>query len=1047
MSSITPPTPQPSFFYTLVQQQQQQQQEQGQQHSKASWGYQQQRTDQDMSANSIMLLDVATIQGLLLYTIYLLHRLRFFQWRDVRKLTAFCHRQVLKVQSSSSLSSTLKSLQDKQTDRDLDQKVVEDMDQTNSHEEDGMIRTESEVDVAASDTGAKLDVSMIPVVTTPPSLLPKNGDEDGTTRSLDPALVIAAEAMVESMVKDEVVLSNAVMDNADVCVSINDKLPPEILSLVFAQLARCTHKHHPHAHRHHNKQKTRHLPPLLQPTSRTLLRCMLVCQSWYALIAPVVWKSPRVLWSRHWSKFFPVCVTMKDTRISGSSSSSSSSSTLILSSLSTTMETAMKAARATTTTTLHTMAVAAAAAATTAIEGGAQYDGLEVETVGRDIHHPTGVAQELEQEEWHTLVEHQDLSRTELEGLLASGQLIEKDRQELEHWLRWRKRERKRRIRQNQRRREQKQTQQQQQQQQRDRRHVTESSAPEANGGMEEGDLRTGSRVNDEICSESETEYEEEENDYYNNGFFHYDPSDDETPLMKLVAGFDSLCAMVRSGHSSSPKTPEASTPRSFLLNVMDRVRRHQAAKHARRRLAKLRPSDGLPVAFPLQSIGHWIQVMNLQQETPFPQRPCSQVLLTHHHHYNHHYHHHILGSVQPLTTARDHLRRLHHHPQRYHHQQEIGATSLFELEEPDSLPTRRDFVTDRTLKTILEHCPNLRRLTISECRGITDRGMQFLREAPCVTRGTLVSLHMATCYRITDQGLLNLVSAHRPSQKADGVTTTETLDVPRFESLDLAGCFQISDRGLVPLLEQCGTRLLQLRVSDCEKVSFDSVMALARHCPSIQWLDLARSGTLTEECLIQLSEQCPDLEWLNLARQNPNEPSSGTSSSENQEEQEEEDEEEEEEEENSGSADVQEDEDEVTSEVANEGEDIGEQQDPISDRAIARLCESCPRLQLLDLSYITTITNTAIESMSESATSLVCLTIIGCSGITTLSLTYLSKLRSKSGRLGCITMGDALGISEKDIEKIMEDTLSGWQKSFVEETNMGDILGRSWDE
>ncbi|KAG0003023.1 hypothetical protein BGZ65_002122, partial [Modicella reniformis] len=26
----------------------------------------------------------------------------------------------------------------------------------------------------------------------------------------------------------------------------------------------------------------------------------------------MVWKSPRVLWSRHWSRFFPVCVTKKD---------------------------------------------------------------------------------------------------------------------------------------------------------------------------------------------------------------------------------------------------------------------------------------------------------------------------------------------------------------------------------------------------------------------------------------------------------------------------------------------------------------------------------------------------------------------------------------------------------------------------------------------------------------------------------------------------------------------------------------------------------------
>lgn len=675
----------------------------------------------------------------------------------------------------------------------------------------------------------------------------------------------------------------------------------------------------------------------------------------------------------------------------------------------------MKAARATTATTM-TIASAISAAATTAATGGAQYDDMEIEVV-RDTNHHTSMQQESEQEE-HAMVENQNLSRAELEGLLASGQLTEQDRQELEQWLRWRKRDRIRRIRQCQRRRQQKQAQQQ-----RYRRRVTESgAAAEDNSDTEEENSRTGSPGKDEVCSESETEYEDEENNSCNNWFFSYDPSDDETPMMKLVAGFDSIRSMVRSDRLPSStammETHETSHARSFFSSVVGRIRRQHAAKQARRRLAELRPSDGLPTALPLQSIGQWIQVMNLQQETPFPQRLCSQVLAHHHHH-----HHHMHGSVQPLTTSRGYF----HHPQQQL-QQEIGATTTFEIEEPDSLPTRRDFVTDKTLKTILDHCPNLCRLTISECRGITDRGMQLIRDAPCVARGTLVSLHMAACYQITDQGLLNLVDA-QISSKAYGAAG---LAVPRFESLDLAGCFQISDRGLIPLLEQCGARLLQLRVSDCENVSFGSVMALTQHCPRIQWLDLARSGTLNEECLIQVSEQCPDLEWLNLARQNPNELSSTLSSSDNEEE----------EEQDSGPTDAEE-----ASEITHEGQDIDEQQEPISDRAIALLCESCPKLQLLDLSYISTITNTAIESLSESATSLVCLTIIGCSGITSQSLTYLARLRNKSSRLGCITMGDALGITEKDIEQIMEDTLSGWQKSFVDETNLSDILGRSWDE
>jgi hypothetical protein len=136
-----------------------------------------------------------------------------------------------------------------------------------------------------------------------------------------------------------------------------------------------------------------------------------------------------------------------------------------------------------------------------------------------------------------------------------------------------------------------------------------------------------------------------------------------------------------------------------------------------------------------------------------------------------------------------------------------------------------------------------------------------------------------------------------------------------------------------------------------------------------------------------------------------------------------------------------------VQNDPNNSDEDSIIRQDSITDRALALLCESCPKLQLLDLSYITTISNSAIESLSESAKSLVCLTIIGCPGITSQSLMYLARLRNNSGKLGCITMGDALGISEGDIEAIMQGTLSGWQKSLVDETNLGEILGRSWDE
>ncbi|KAF9154214.1 hypothetical protein BG015_001531 [Linnemannia schmuckeri] len=250
--------------------------------------------------------------------------------------------------------------------------------------------------------------------------------------------------------------------------------------------------------------------------------------------------------------------------------------------------------------------------------------------------------------------------------------------------------------------------------------------------------------------------------------------------------------------------------------------------------------------------------------------------------------------------------------------------------------------------------------------------------------------------------------------------------------------------------------------------------MALAKHCPNTEWLDLCRTGVLTEECLMLLAERCTNLEWLNLARVSPSVLGSSASSlggaeGDNN---------------NNASDDdggvtesnidgeagiEQDDGEEEEAEMENEktpmflnGDQLAKEgtnqvetqdqhekikEDSITDRALALLCESCPNLQLLDLSYISTISNSAMESLSETAKSLVCLTIIGCPGITSQSLLYLARLRNNSGKLGCITMGDALGISERDIEQIMQGTLSGWQKSLVDETNLGEILGRSWDE
>ncbi|KAF9979049.1 hypothetical protein BGZ73_007151 [Actinomortierella ambigua] len=519
---------------------------------------------------------------------------------------------------------------------------------------------------------------------------------------------------------------------------------------------------------------------------------------------------------------------------------------------------------------------------------------------------------------------------------------------------------------------------------------------------------------------------------------------------------------------SSSSSLEMTSRPFTFpFAGTLERLRKKQRARERRQRLSELCPLDGLPQALPLLSCGHWIKVINLQQDTPFrhhsslypqqylePRWRASRMVEQLHGNAsaiaaafplannvdndNHEqepqrrrrsYLSYLFGH-RPISDFDEETIENEEHPDQQQatmqeqQQQEtpihqrFALDADFDFKDTEAHPlTRHDFISDQTLQIILDHCPNLARLTLSECTRITDRGLEMIRDSECVAREQLVSLHLAGCWRITDKGLASLVASVPAASVDDTVsdcredtaasTASSTAEPSddlvhlRLESFDIAGCWQVTDQGVTTVLRACGVYLTHLRVSSCELVTGDTVLELAEHCPKIRWLDLARTGPIHDAAIQALATHCHQLEWLTLARAHPDEPSDGSS-------------------------------------------ELGE----ISDATIGKLCEWCPQLQLLDLSYNHSLTNESIELLSQHATSLVCLTIIGCSGITAQALYALAQLRNTSGKLSCITMGDALGISESDIERIMQGTLSGWQKSSVEETSMSDILGGlSWED
>lgn len=338
-------------------------------------------------------------------------------------------------------------------------------------------------------------------------------------------------------------------------------------------------------------------------------------------------------------------------------------------------------------------------------------------------------------------------------------------------------------------------------------------------------------------------------------------------------------------------------------------------------------------------------------------------------------------------------------------------------------LSTGVAYVTDLTVREVAFSCPNLRRLNISGCTNVTDRGMAFLARSACARR--LTSLNLERCVGITDVGLREL-----------GKTCTE------LENLNLSGCTEIADAGITAIAKGCmrrrrerlggkwaGGKLRRIRLTDCKLVTEAGIKELVERCgESLLVLDLARIGRITDEVAQLMTVKCSKLEWLNLARQSqlqtmldtaamtvPPSPTSPVAFPD------------------INSQDV------FSKIVA-----PAEYHQELSDATVELLTSNLSSLRLLDLSYQIRITNQAVDSISRNCLSLVCLTIVGCRGITADSLRYLARLRSRSGRLGCITMGDAAGITEEEVDGITNDPegmLNGWQKSNAAASDEGGFM------
>ncbi|KAI0439919.1 hypothetical protein F4803DRAFT_21943 [Xylaria telfairii] len=176
------------------------------------------------------------------------------------------------------------------------------------------------------------------------------------------------------------------------------------------------------------------------------------------------------------------------------------------------------------------------------------------------------------------------------------------------------------------------------------------------------------------------------------------------------------------------------------------------------------------------------------------------------------------LGLERPYFTYTDFIKRLN-----------LGALA--------------DLVNDGSV-TPLAVCTRVERLTLTNCRGLTDGGL-----VPLV-RG---SQHM----------LAMDISGDDNITEASIIAIAETCH--KLQGLNISGCRQISNESLVQLAESCRF-IKRLKLNDCNQLNDAAVLAFANNCPNILEIDLHQCINIGNEPLTALLSKEQSLRELRLA-------------------------------------------------------------------------------------------------------------------------------------------------------------------------------------
>ncbi|EGR44724.1 uncharacterized protein TRIREDRAFT_27384, partial [Trichoderma reesei QM6a] len=140
--------------------------------------------------------------------------------------------------------------------------------------------------------------------------------------------------------------------------------------------------------------------------------------------------------------------------------------------------------------------------------------------------------------------------------------------------------------------------------------------------------------------------------------------------------------------------------------------------------------------------------------------------------------------------------------------------------------------------------CSRVERLTLTNCRGLTDTGLIALVE----NSSSLLALDISNDKHITERSI-NAIAKH----------------CKRLQGLNISGCENISNESMLTLAQNC-RYIKRLKLNECIQLRDNAVLAFAEHCPNILEIDLHQCVQIGNGPITSLLAKGNSLRELRLA-------------------------------------------------------------------------------------------------------------------------------------------------------------------------------------